>query len=45
MEFFVYSDGYILQKGQKIPLIKAIIVQYIIIAIKNQVVKAFCEKT
>ena len=39
--FFVHSDKVGLQKGQKIPIVKAIIVQYNIIAIKNQVVKCF----
>jgi hypothetical protein len=39
--FFVHCDKPVLKKGQKIPMIKAIIVQYNIIAIKIQVVKGF----
>jgi len=41
----VQSDGVVLKKGQKSPIIKAIIVQYIIIATKSQLVKWFLKKS
>lgn len=40
----MYSDEPTLEKGQKIPILKAIIVQYIIIAVKSQLVKCFFKK-
>ena len=39
----MHSDDLNLEKGQKIPIVKAIIVQYNIIATKNQVVKGFLK--
>jgi hypothetical protein len=40
---FVHSDGVIPKKGQKSPIIKSIIMQYNIIATKNQFVNTFLE--